>query len=222
MKILDLYCGAGGAATGLKNAGLTNIVGVDINDQPDYPFEFHKKNVFDLSPHFFRGFDLIWASPPCQLYSFGSIQHIRKGKKYPDLVAPTRELLLKSGKPFVIENVPRAPIRKDLLLCGEMFKIRVIRHRHFEIEGFKVPQPEHIKHAGMVKDKYYVSCAGHGGHGSNKLSVWQDAMQIHWTQNKHSIAEAVPPKYSEYIGRWYLIHLKQVFDNFVNPLKVFV
>jgi len=205
MKILDLYCGAGGAATGLKNAGLTDITGIDKEDQPDYPFNFIKGDVLELTTEFLQKFDFIWASPPCQLYSFGSIKHIRCGKVYPDLVDPTRQLLLKSRKPWVIENVPRAPIRRDLMLCGEMFKIRVIRHRHFEIEGFKVPQPKHIKHAGTVKEKYYITCAGHGGNGSNKLSVWQDAMEIHWTKNKHSIAEAVPPKYSEYIGSWFKI-----------------
>lgn len=220
MKCLDLFCGVGGAAQGLNNSGFDKIIGIDKESQPEYPFEFHKYDIFNMPSnvlnYLINWADLIWSSPPCQLFSFGSVKHINRGKKYPDLIEPTRKLLLSSEKPFIIENVPRAPIRKDLILCGEMFKIRVIRHRHFEIEGFKVPQPKHIKHAGTVKDKYYVSCAGHGGHGSNRLEDWQNAMEIHWTRNKKSIAEAVPPKYSQYIGEWFLKNVK----NTKTPKKV--
>ena len=97
-----------------------------------------------------------------------SIIHLPKKNridKFPDLVERIRNLLLKTGKPFTIENVVGAPLRKDIILCGEMFGIRVLRHRIFEIEGFNVSQPQHIKHRPQIsKDKsYYASVAGHGG-----------------------------------------------------------
>jgi DNA (cytosine-5)-methyltransferase 1 len=120
----------------------------------------------------------------------------------------------------VIENVAGAEMRHDLMLCGEMFGLKVIRHRYFEIHGFDVVQPEHIKHRGMVKDGYYVTVAGNGGNyaghnfcelndlpGATQLKTWQYAMQIDWISNKKTLRECVPPKYSEYtmrslLSRW--------------------
>jgi len=149
LKALDLFCRDGGAAVGLFNAGF-EVVGVDKLPRKDYPFEYIQKDVFDLDLEFLKSFDFIWSSPPCQAYSFGTKWVRNKGKEYPDLVEPTRELLKKVGKPFVIENVPGAPIRKDLVLCGEMFDLNVLRHRYFEIHNFHVPQLKHPKHHGFV------------------------------------------------------------------------
>jgi DNA (cytosine-5)-methyltransferase 1 len=210
--ILDLYCGVGGSAVGLERAWRKlfpnrklRIIGVDINPQPNYPFEFVKADVTQLTE--LEHYDFIWASPPCQSYTFASKKARNKGKKYPDCVKETRDLLLKSGKPSVIENVTTAPIRKDLILCGEMFGFKVIRHRAFEINGFEVRQPEHKKHKGSVKEGFYVSVAGHGGDGKASLKAFQDAMDIHWTKNKKSICEAVHPGYSEFIFTQYLTKL---------------
>ena len=212
MKALDLFCGAGGAAMGLKKAGFNVIDGIDINEQPEYPFNFKNWNVFDLSTYYLGQFDFIWASPPCQNYTWASGYSRNKGKKYPDLIDKTRKLLLETRKPFVIENVPQAPIRKDLMLCGEMFGLRVIRHRHFEIEGFELRQPEHQKHKPPIKiegrkkkKSWYMQVAGHGGQSySFKLKDWQKAMGIDWITNRKMLAEAVPPAYAEYIGSQFL------------------
>jgi DNA (cytosine-5)-methyltransferase 1 len=124
----------------------------------------------------------------------------------------TKELLLDSGIPFVIENVAGSPIRKDLMLCGEMFGLRVIRHRYFEIHGFEVGQIAHPKHRGLVRDGFYVTIAGNGGNDpyhnymtlrdmefGSQLACWQHAMGIDWISSRKTLREAVPPAYSEYI-----------------------
>ena len=105
MKVLDLFCGSGGAAKGIVDAGF-EILGVDINPQSYYPFEFIQRDVFDLPMEFFDEFDWIWASPPCQAYSYGTKWKRNLGKEYADLVQKTRVLLDRTSKPYVIENVP--------------------------------------------------------------------------------------------------------------------
>ena len=204
-KILDLYCGGGGVSMGIYLAGASEIVGVDIKDEPEYPsltspaFTFLKSDATKFDMDFLRSFDFIWASPPCQSYTFASARWRNLGKTYPDLVEPTRNMLLSSGVPFCMENVTTAPLRKDLTLCGEMFGLKVIRHRIFELSGFKAKQPVHKPHRGSVKAGHYVTVAGHGGDGKASLKAWQDAMQIHWMKNKKTLAESIPPAYSKYI-----------------------
>lgn len=208
---------------GLKRAGFDEIFGIDIEYQPDYPFQMKVTHVFSVIPEVAGSyFDFIWASPPCHAYSCATLRY-RNSKNdrhitYPDLINKTRELLIKTGIPFVIENVPGAPLRKDLILCGEMFGLKVIRHRIFEIHGFKVKQPLHKRHRGLVKDGYYVTVAGNGGNykdhnfcklndlplKTSKLKVWQHAMGINWINDKKMLDQAVPPKYAEYIGRQFL------------------
>jgi DNA (cytosine-5)-methyltransferase 1 len=230
MKVLDLYCGAGGAAMGihqaLEKANIVHsIVGHDsnMNVLDEYPFDGKWSDVLQLTPEYLATFDFIWASPPCQGYSWGTVKWRNQGKKYPDLVGKTRELLLKGGKPFVMENVVGSPLRKDLKLCGEMFGLHVIRHRVFEVNGFAVLQPMHSKHRLSVWQgtavgvwsggkpgcfgneehrKYYATVAGHGGDGGRgncTLKAWQDAMGIDWVKRKDSLKECVPPAYSKYI-----------------------
>jgi len=187
---------------GLKQAGFDTVIGVSWTPEPEYPFRLIVEDALKVNPVFLSSFDLIWASPPCQAYTWSA-------KRWPDvkrndIVKETRELLLLTGKPFVIENVPVAPIRKDLVLCGEMFGLKVIRHRAFEIHGFEVPQPKHVKHRGAVKDGYYVTVAGHGGNGRASLQSWQEGMGIDWMKDKHNLAEAVPPAYAKYIGEQFL------------------
>lgn len=205
MKLLDLFCCCGGISKGYHDAGFDECVGVDINDDHKYPYNFIHSDVFKLDLNFFSKFDLIHASPPCQHYTWAA----RKDRidKFPDLVERTRNLLLKTGKPFTIENVVGAPLRKDLVLCGEMFGIRVLRHRIFEIEGFNVIQPSHIKHKPQIaKDKsYYASVAGHGGDSySFKLEDWQKAMGIDWVIDKKHLTQMIPPIYSYYIGKRFI------------------
>jgi len=187
---------------GLYRAGF-EVTGVDINFQPEYPFHFIQEDVFELDLEFLKRFDFIWASPPCQAYTWASARYRNRGKEYPDLIDRTRQLLMKTGRPFVIENVCTAPIRKDLLLCGRMFNLRVIKHRCFEIHGFSVPQPDHPRCRGLVKKGVCFTVAGHGGDSkSYRLVDWQKAMGIDWITDRKMLAEAIPPAYSEYIGRF--------------------
>lgn len=220
MRILDLFCGGGGAAVGLKQAcPEAEIVGVDRDPQPEYPFEFIQADALRLGASFLREFDFIWASPPCQSYSAAT--PIAHRKNHPDLVAPVRDLLEKSGRPWVMENVVLSPLRRDLLLCGEMFSLGVQRHRLFEISGFGVRQPQHVPHKGIT-DRWarktcrpelarYSTVAGYGEGraGRNIVREWQTAMEISHIQNKRTLAQAVPPAYSKYILQEYLARRPQ-------------
>jgi DNA (cytosine-5)-methyltransferase 1 len=222
MKAIDLFCCSGGSSVGLKQAGFDSVTGVSWVEEPEYPFKLIVEDALKLTSEFLQKFDFIWASPPCQAYSAGGNKESRK--KYNDIVAPTRELLLKTGKPFVIENVIQAPLRKDLLLCGEMFNLKVIRHRIFEIHGFYVPQIEHIKHRGTVSSGVYQGVYTGGRCGCfgnnkirNKLKVgtiedWQKAMGIKHITTRKGLAEAVPPAYAKYIGECFLkkINTKEI------------
>lgn len=210
LKALDLFCGAGGAGLGLYQAGF-EVTGVDIVEQQDYSRKFIKRDALSYSKAELKEFDLIWASPPCQAYSVGGNKKSRE--KYPKLIEATRKMLLESGKPFIIENVPKAPLRKDLMLCGEMFGLRVIRHRIFEIHGFDVLQPVHKKHRGTVSDGDYVMvCRGGrpGCFGNKEKRAKLKAPTLHQAQNAmeswaistfDGIAESIPPAYSRFIGR---------------------
>ena len=203
LNALDLYCGAGGASYGIREAGLA-VIGVDIAPQPEYPYRRIQCDVLDLPPEYLRQFDLIWASPPCQAYSWSAR---RWDVPRANLVGPTRDLLGAAGVPYVIENVPAAPIRPDLVLTGPMFGLRVIRRRAFEIEGFWCLAPPN-KVEGSVRGGEYVTVAGHGGEGKASLAAWQEAMGIKWITDKHMLAEAVPPAYSRYIAQAF----KRVMD----------
>jgi DNA (cytosine-5)-methyltransferase 1 len=134
-RLLDLFSGAGGAAMGYHRAGF-DVVGVDNRPMLRYPFEFIQADALAFLEKHHRGFDAIHASPPCQ--AFCSLRHLPHSKEHVDLVAPTRALLQDTGKPYVIENVPGAPLISPVLLCGTMFGLctrcgaELRRHRHFE------------------------------------------------------------------------------------------
>ena len=185
---------------GYSRAGF-KVVGVDITKQPDYPFESIRADILTLDPAFIAQFDLVHSSPPCQAHSWAAK---RWKVERPRLIPQTRALLEKSGRPFVIENVLGAPIRHDLMLCGTMFGLQVIRHRFFELHGFSARKPSGCRHYGTVKDRDFFTVAGHGGDGGAKLSDWQKAMGIDWIKDKEMLTEAIPPAYGEYIGRAFL------------------
>lgn len=204
MRVLDLFCGVGGASRGYADAGF-EVIGVDINPQPDYPYRMAQDDVLTWTPGLLNQFDLVHASSPCQFdaaITKGTNKHLRH--TYADLYEPVRALLEASGKPYVIET-PRA--RKDLVLCGEMFGLRVIRHRNFELGGWSAKAPEHVRHRGRVAgmrhgewyEGPYFAVYGNGG-GKGTVAQWQDAMGIHWTDVRKSIAEAIPPAYTRYVG----------------------
>lgn len=161
-RCLDLYCCAGGASTGLAQAGF-EIVGSDIAPQPHYPFAFTQRDALSFERHELRAFDFIWASPPCQRHSSATRQ-TGNPDDHPDLIPPTRKMLRASGVPFVIENVLAAPLdpERTVMLCGAMFDLGVVRHRLFEF-SWLVEQPPHPKHKGSLVTGEYVTVAGNGG-----------------------------------------------------------
>ena len=204
--LLDLFCGAGGAAVGYHRAGF-DVVGVDIEPQPDYPFAFHQDDALQFLNDNAQAFDAVHASPPCQRYCRTNRGTNGNHRAYPDLVADTRRALERTALPYVIENVPGAPLHEPVTLCGEMFGLRVIRHRLFE-SNHPLLQPEHPRHRGRVHGHnhgvnytgYYFTVAGHGGGADGTFNDWCSAMDIGWITTKRALTQAVPPAYTEMVG----------------------
>ena len=207
LKALDLFCGAGGTSKGLVDAGF-DVTGIDIKDQPEYPFKFIKMDATKVTLDFLKEFDFIWSSPPCQLFSIARNLGNAQGNKCSasNLIPETRKLLELSGKPFVIENVPKSPLRKDLMLCGSMFGLKVRRHRIFEM-NFKCDQPKcNHKKQGRPVGVYHVMNDNipNGGRTAKNLKEGQDAMGINW-MSWSFLKEAIPPAYSYYIAKCFLL-----------------
>jgi DNA (cytosine-5)-methyltransferase 1 len=214
-----LFCCAGGAGTGYHRAGF-EVLGVDLNPQPNYPFEFHQGDALAFLAKHWEEFDAVHASPPCQASSAltkGTNKSTGwgEGERHVDLIPATRAFLNATGLPYVIENVQGSDLRRDMTLCGEMFGLRVLRHRYFELSGFEFTPPKHIPHRGRVAgyrhgewfEGPYFAVYGDGG-GKGTVQQWQDAMGIHWTDVRKEIAEAIPPAYTEFIGRQLMTHLQ--------------
>ena len=215
MHALDLFCGAGGAAKGLQHAGFY-VHGVDIARQPRYcGDQFWQGDAMAIARHgrLEWGFDFIWASPPCQRWSPHAQQH-GTSDNYPDLIEPIRELLKASGVPYVIENVPRAPLINPVVLTGDMVGLNTYRKRHFEC-SFPVLAPPPGKPFGPKSRPGSVTVTGHSG-GSSKRdgcsngngAAWKKALGIDWMTNLE-MAEAIPPAYSEFIARAFLAQLQR-------------
>jgi hypothetical protein len=228
-RLLDLFCGAGGAGVGYHRAGF-DVYSVDIAPQPNNPSPFHQGDALEVLAVLLAGgaidfthkdgrvewltladFDAIHASPPCQGYTALAAVH---GNEWPKLVPAVRELLDATGLPYVIENVQGSPVRRDMTLCGEMFGLGVIRHRYFELGGWPGVAPAHKAHRGRVAGMRhgewftgpYFAVYGEGG-GKGTVAQWQAAMGIDWTDVRHEIAEAIPPAYTEFIGAQLIDHL---------------
>lgn len=208
-RVLDLYCGAGGATHGYQQVGFT-VTGVDVVYRNEYcGDEFIHGGALKFVNRYGRDFDFIHASPPCQAHSTLT-KGTNAGNRYPDLIPQTREALKSTGVPYVLENVVSSPLRDDLTLCGEMFRLAVVRHRRFEFDDVTLPwipsvaEPIHrgpvsgYNH-GEYRDGPYFQVYGDGG-GKGTIEQWQDAMGIHWTKVRDHIAQAIPPKYTWYIG----------------------
>jgi DNA (cytosine-5)-methyltransferase 1 len=201
-KALDLFCCGGGAGMGLHQAGF-EVVGVDIDPQPRYPFAFIQA---DALTYPLEGFDFIWASPPCQRFTKASKL---QGNTHPDLIAPMRERLTAAGVPWAIENVPGAPLLNPIELCGQMFGLELYRHRLFEC-SFPVEAPHHPEHrrpqVKMGRPPKPGEIIQVVGHFSN-VPQGQKAMGIDWL-SQDKLREAIPPAYAKFIGAAALAHLR--------------
>lgn len=207
--LLDMFCKAGGAGTGYYRAGF-NVVGVDIEPQPRYPFDFVQADALEYALQHGSAFDAFHASPPCQKYS-----KMRRGRwqerNHPDLVVPTRNVLKRIGKPFVIENVVGAPLENPIMLCGTMFGLQTSdgsqlrRHRLFETSWlFKRTVPQCNHRPGALSIPMY----GHTGGRSKRdgydftaftVAARREAMGIDW-MTAAELAQAIPPAYTLFVG----------------------
>ena len=213
LKALDLFCGGGGVAEGLIDAGF-DVFGVDIEDHPNYPGypdSFLRADVCQMAPDFLDGFDLVWASPPCQ--KFSSMTRSEYREKHQDLIDPTRRLI--DRHPFtVIENVPGAPIRADLKLTGPMVGLpRIRRLRVFELSWFFMAPPVEYPNGkalgplfatittSMCSSNHYYKRKAAGMRGRIPKAEALEIMGIRHNMTIVEIGEAIPPRYAEYIGR---------------------
>lgn len=213
MKALDLFCKAGGTSMGLHRAGF-DVTGVDVEPQKRYPFEFVLGDALEYVAKHGHKYDLVVAGPPCQLFSV--LAPLSKGG-YPDLVGPTREALKATGKPYIIENVPGAPLINPIKICGTMFpELRVRRHRLFECSPVIWFPPAPCCHWGKT------SACGRGKSENNltgyipgtlenfdfitvagcdyRVADGRKAMGIDWMIRKE-LSQAIPPAYTEWLGR---------------------
>jgi DNA (cytosine-5)-methyltransferase 1 len=220
--LLDLFCGAGGASVGYARAGF-DVVGVDLERQPRYPFDFVQADAFEfMRDHGDSRFDVIHASPPCQ--AFTKAQVIR-GRDHADLLTPMRRLLvvwawyhdIDTLQPplWVIENVPRAPMRADALLCGSMFGLETKRHRLFESNAQLAEPPPHNhvwprygKPVGVYGHTGTKSTGNTSGNHGFLLDDWKYAMNIDW-MSRDELAQAIPPAYTEWVGKQLLEKIEQ-------------
>jgi DNA (cytosine-5)-methyltransferase 1 len=204
MRVLDLFCGAGGSAMGYSQAGF-EVFGIDNKKHKDYPFVMFVKDVRDLKPVDFVGFDLIHASPPCQPFTSLMKLAAAQGKKTNklDLLQPTRDLLEMCGLPYVIENVVGAPLKNPITLCGSAFNLKVRRHRLFESNlSLKGTVCDHKKQGrpigvyGSLNDEIPK-----GGRTAKTIIEAREAMGVDWPMKWGDLVEAVPPAYTNYLGK---------------------
>ncbi|GGQ42128.1 hypothetical protein GCM10010215_77100 [Streptomyces virginiae] len=217
--LLDLFCCAGGAGKGYERAGFA-VTGVDIRPRANYPFTFIQGDALTVLAELIasgeiRRYTAAHASPPCQhgcALTIGTNKSRGWGRTHVQLIPELRTLLDASGLPYVIEQPNgKAPVRKDVYLCGEMFGLGVLRHRNFELGRWSTAQPQHLKHRGRVRgwrhgeyhDGPYVAAYGKGG-GKATVAEMQQAMGIDWTDVHEELTEAIPPAYSEWLGRAFL------------------
>lgn len=204
-KLLDLFCKQGGAGMGYHLAGF-DVVGVDLDPQPYYPFRFIQGDALQFLAENGGHFDAIHASPPCQAHSL--TQRIQRNE-HPDLIGQTRELVELAYKPYVIENVPGSPLIAPVELCGAMFGLRTYRHRLFESD-VPIVAPTHPKHEAKttkmgrrVRDGEFMHVVGNFA----GVDLAREIMGMPWA-TRDGLREAIPPAYSEFIGRQLIAQLE--------------
>jgi hypothetical protein len=216
---------------GYHRAGF-DVVGVDNRPQPHYPFTFIRGDAMEwLKGPLFLDFDAIHASPPCQPYSpsvrtADSPYTPSRGNNEPALIGSTRQHLASAGVPWVIENVygARTELNASLMLCGAMFDLPVRRHRLFESSEYLFSPPHNCGELPRIRERYPVPAHWHtrptGAHldraysvtgksrGSGCIPFWRDCMGMPWAETAYELSEAIPPAYTEWIGRQLLAVLK--------------
>lgn len=230
-RLLDLYCCAGGASVGYHRAGF-DVTGVDHKRMPRYPYTFHRDDALDYLDAHGHEYDAIHASPPCQAFTVA--KHMKPDELLPDqldivaehtpprghrdLVGPTRDALIALGKPWVIENVPYAPLINPITLCGSHFELRAVdvdgtllqlrRHRLFE-SSVRLVSPGLCRHDPVIRT---ASVYGHGGTWDRAAqlgggggyvppdSVCAALLGIDWHTDKRELSESIPPAYTQYVG----------------------
>lgn len=228
-RLLDLFCGAGGAARGYQLAGF-HVTGVDINPQPNYCGDAFRQA--DAMTFPLDGFDVIHASPPCQAYT--AMKVMPNARAHPELVGPARDRLVGAAVPWVIENVPGAPLEvgppslfsdsSGVTLCGSMFALKddiyeLRRHRLFE-SNIPLSQPRcrhRLPVVGFYGDHARTRQRTVGGHrdrggdivgSERKLALVRDLMGIDWMA-WHEAVQAIPPAYTTWIGEHLMAALNQ-------------
>lgn len=215
MKLLDLFCGAGGCSVGYARAGF-DVVGVDLAPQPDYPFEFHRANALHYP---LDGFDVVHASPPCKVHTV--LRHTATASglfdAHTDLVGAVRDRLAAAGVPYIIENVPGAPLFAPAVYCGSSFGLAVRRHRLFETNWPLTAPPCNHAAQPVVVGVYGTGGAdagraARGGGGGIKVSgrAAAAALGIDWTHDQRRLSQAIPPAYTQHIGAALLATLAAV------------
>jgi DNA (cytosine-5)-methyltransferase 1 len=217
--LYDVFCGAGGAAKGYQRSGF-QVVGIDNKPQKHYCGDrFIKMDAIEFLDAYLAGkfprAAAFHASPPCQGYMIaGRIPSV--GHAHIDtlkLVEPVRERLIATGKPFIIENVPGAPLQNYFQLSGMMFQLKVIRKRLFEVHGFEIgllPSPQTFRNCRTAG--YIPYAKGESHKGSNLKQIWTKprvagAMGIDWMLLKE-MNQAIPPAYTEFIGKYLMQEVK--------------
>lgn len=228
-RLLDLFCGEGGASMGFHRAGF-DVVGVDIEPQPRYPFEFHQADAIEFCNRYGKDFDVIAGGPPCKAMT--GMQHLGTARNgsYPthvNLIPETREAMKSTGKPYIIENVAgaRKHLINPIVLCGKQFGLKVYRHRYFETSFFCL-MPPHLPHrdstpsAGNgISPNGFISVAGTGGvkgmTSDEIIDYWSMAMGIDW-MSRYGLSQAVPPAYTKWIGEQILEAIRKLNSTLVS------
>jgi len=211
MRLLDIFCGAGGASKGYEIAGF-EVTGIDVKSGKRYPYKYIRKDFNALTVEDLQEYDVIHASPPCQTFSITKNLRIAQNKKTDkkDLLDVTRQLLIDSGKPYILENVPGAPLRNPIQLCGSYFNLKVRRHRLFEsnmpLKGSVCSHKQQGRPVGIygsLNDKIPG-----GGQTAENIEVAREAMGINW-MIWTELVEAIPPMYTEFIGKQVMAHINR-------------
>ncbi len=212
-KLLDLFCGAGGASMGYHRAGF-EVEGVDSKPQPHYPFKFYQADALEFP---LDGYDAYHASPPCQAFSRAFSMLVGHRKKHPRLIEATRDKLLSTGKPFIIENVVGSPLQNYIQLEGTMFGLEVKKVRNFELHGFEIlllpSKPDNTR--GWIKSGRLVGMMQHSNYPNERVRREDLAVAygIDWMPNRQLLRDAIPPAYTEYIGKYLFEYIKSTIHN---------